>query len=246
MAVAAISGVKSSCLEGFGARSDPILLGSGYYRITSLMLIELSPAICLPRPKVLDLLSSSMSSSDIDISELLSSASNGDRDAANELFQIVYLELKHLANSQMEGEPLSNLLQPTALVHEVWLRLLGDDQDHNWNDRRHFLASVAQGMRRVLVDSARARHALKRGGKRVKFELREDDGAIICDEEILALDEALDLLRVKDPKKTQLVELRYFAGLTIAQAAEQLDISTATAERYWVFSRAWLRAKLDE
>ena len=210
MAVAAISGAKSSCLEGFGARSDPILLGSGYYRITSLMLIELSPAICLPRPKVLDLLSSSMSSSDIDISELLSLASNGDRDAANELFQIVYLELKHLANSQMEGEPLSNLLQPTALVHEVWLRLLGDDQDHNWNDRRHFLASVAQGMRRVLVDSARARHALKRGGKRAKtkFELREDDGYFagspsICDEEILALDEALDLLRVKDPKKTE-------------------------------------------
>ena len=101
-------------------------------------------------------------------------------------------------------------------------------------------------MRRVLVDSARSRQTLKRGGERVKFELREDDGAIIGDEEILALDEALDLLRVKDPKKAQLVELRFFAGLTIAQAAEQLEISTATAERYWVFSRAWLRAKLDE
>ena len=187
-----------------------------------------------------------MSSNDIDISELLNSASNGDRDAANELFQIVYLELKHLANSQMEGEPLSNLLQPTALVHEVWLRLLGDNQDLNWNDRQHFFASVAQGMRRVLVDSARSRQTLKRGGERVKFKLREDDGAIIGDEEILALDEALDLLRVKDPKKAQLVELRFFAGLTIAQSAEQLEISTATAERYWVFSRAWLRAKLDE
>ena len=101
-------------------------------------------------------------------------------------------------------------------------------------------------MRQVLVDSARSRRTFKLGGKREKFELREHDGAIVCDEEILALDEALNLLRVEDAQKAELVELRYFAGFTIPQAAEQLGISTATANRYWVYSRAWLQAKLDE
>lgn len=179
------------------------------------------------------------------ITQLLESAVSGDRKAANELFSVVYEELRRIAGDQMRRESSGHTLQSTALVHEVWIRLLGRDNDLNWKDRGHFFAAAAMAMRRILVDAARARKRKKRGGGQVKHPLRDDDLVTTQDDELLALDEALDLFRSEDETKAKLVELRYFAGFTNAQAAEQLGISTATAERYWTFSRAWLRAKME-
>jgi len=176
---------------------------------------------------------------------LLESISNGDRAATDELFAVVYDELKRMANSQMLGEAKNNTLQSTALVHEVWIKLIGNRDDIQWNNRGHFFAAAAQAMRRILVDAARSRKRLKRGGGMQKVELQDYDLVIEQDEQLLALDEALQLLHEEDEKKAALVNMRYFAGLTIAQAAQQLGISTATADRYWTYAKAWLRSRMD-
>lgn len=185
-----------------------------------------------------------MSSSSLDITRLLEAVSLGDRDAANKLFGVVYDELKRMAGSKMRMEK-SQTLQSTALVHEVWLKLIGDREEHAWKSRGHFFATAALAMRRILVDAARARKRLKRGGDAVRFEIREDDLITRQDDDLIALDEALEMLREVDEKKADLVCLRYFGGLTNAQAAEQLDISPATAERYWAFAKAWLRSRIE-
>lgn len=185
-----------------------------------------------------------MTSSSIDVTRLLDAASNGDRDAADKLFSVVYDELKRIAGNKMRLEE-NHTLQSTALVHEVWLKLIGDRDDPAWSSRGHFFAAAALAMRRILVDAARARKRIKRGGNAAKFELRDDDLVTQQDEDLLALDEALTLLREHHPQKADLVCLRYFAGLTNAQAAQQLGVSTSTTERHWTFAKAWLRSKIE-
>jgi len=176
---------------------------------------------------------------------LLEQVVGGDSDAANQLFSVVYAELKQLAAKHMKNEAQQHTLQSTALVHEVWLKLIGSRDDPNWKNRKHFFAACAQAMRRILVDSAKTRKRVKRGGDNQKFELQEQDLIDRHDEELLALDEALELLRKEDPQKAELVCLRYFGGFTNQQAAEQLGISPSTADRHWSFAKAWLRAKID-
>ncbi len=185
-----------------------------------------------------------MSSSSIDFTRLLESVSAGDRDAANKLFGVVYDELKRMAGSRMRLEG-NHTLQSTALVHEVWLKLIGDRKELAWSSRGHFFATAALAMRRILVDAARTRQRLKRGGNVARFEIREDDLITRQDDDLIALDEALELLRKEHDVKADLVCLRYFAGLTNEQAAEQLGISTATAARYWAFAKAWLRSRIE-
>lgn len=176
---------------------------------------------------------------------LLEQVSSGDRNAANQLFDLVYDQMKKLATSQMKKESINHTLQSTALVHEAWIKMIGSRAEPAWNNRGHFFAAAAQAMRRILVDAARERQRQKRGGKNQGFELREDQFSIRQDDDLLALDEALDQLKAKDPVKAELVNMRYFGGFTNKQAAEQLGISTATAERYWVFARAWLRSRVE-
>jgi RNA polymerase sigma factor (TIGR02999 family) len=185
-----------------------------------------------------------MSSSRLSITRLLDSVATGDRRAADDLFMLVYEELKRIAADQMNREA-NQTLQSTALVHEVWLKLIGKENAPQWNGRRHFFAAAAQAMRRILVDAARARKRKKRGGSNVKVQLREDDWVTQSDDDLIALDEALEIFGEQEPVKAKLVNLRYFGGLTNQQAAEQLEISTATAERYWTYAKAWLRAKIE-
>jgi RNA polymerase sigma factor (TIGR02999 family) len=179
------------------------------------------------------------------ITRLLEQIGAGDRVAADQLFSLVYEEMKKLASHQMKRESTSHTLQSTALVHEAWIKMVGSRSEPVWNNRGHFFAAAAQAMRRILVDAARARQRKKRGEKNRGFEIRDEDVSIRQDHDLLALDEALDELKEKDPVKAELVNMRYFGGFTNNQAAQQLGISTATAERYWVYARAWLRSRVE-
>lgn len=181
----------------------------------------------------------------IDLTQILDDVATGEPGAADRLFVIVYDKLRQLASRQLANMPSDFTLQSTALVHELWLKLFGDGQTTSWKNREHFFAAAAQAMRHILVDAARARQRLKRGGQSAKFELRDTDLLVDADENLLALDAALTLLQQQDEAKVKLIELRYFAGMTNAEAAKQLGISTATAERYWAFARAWLRREIE-
>jgi RNA polymerase sigma factor (TIGR02999 family) len=178
-----------------------------------------------------------------DVTQMLEAIEAGDSLAANQLLPVVYDELKRMAAVQMAREQPGQTLSPTALVHEAYLRLVesAKPQAAGYADRRHFFASAAEAMRRILVENARRRNALKRGGN---LQRAEFDEALLAApepaEDVLALDEALDRFAQIEPVKAELVKLRYFAGLTSAQAAESLQISHATAERYWAYARAWL------
>lgn len=176
---------------------------------------------------------------------LIDQAAGGSESASNKLFEVVYDELKRLAEWQMKSEPGGITLQSTAIVHEVWIKLIGNRDKQAWNNRKHFFAAATQAMRQILVDAARARKRIKRGGGAVRVELNDDALVTDHDDELLALHEALELLAVEDPRKAMLVSLRYFGGFTNAQAAEQLGVSLATVERDWTFAKAWLRAKMD-
>ncbi len=175
-----------------------------------------------------------------DVTRILSQIESGDPSAADQLLPLVYDELRKLAVQKMAQEAPGQTLQATALVHEAYLRLVGSETRRTYRDRSHFFASAATAMRRILVDSARAKRSEKRGGGRHKKPL-EDVAAPLPDDELLALHEALGKLAVEDPLKAQLVELRYFAGLTGDQAAEVLGISPSSADRHWAFARAWLQ-----
>ncbi len=169
----------------------------------------------------------------------------GEPKPARELLPLVYDELRRLAAQRMARESPGQTLQATALVHEAYLRLVGGDPDKPWDGRGHFFAAAAEAMRRILVESARRRHRLKRGGDRVRVDLdAAQPAAPETDDDLLALDEALEKLAARDPVKAQLVQLRVFAGLTLADAAEVLGLSTATADRYWAYARAWLRVEI--
>jgi RNA polymerase sigma factor (TIGR02999 family) len=152
---------------------------------------------------------------------------------ARELLPLVYDELRQLAAQRMAREAPGQTLQATALVHEAYLRLVGNDPDRPWDGRGHFFAAAAEAMRRILVENARQRRQLKRGGDRARV-----------DHDLLALDEALEKLAANDPVKAELVQLRIFSGLTLAEAAKVLGLSTSTADRYWAYARAWLRVEM--
>jgi RNA polymerase sigma factor (TIGR02999 family) len=164
---------------------------------------------------------------------------------AREILPLVYDELRRLAAQRMAHESPGQTLQATALVHEAYLRLIGADPDKPWDGRGHFFAAAAESMRRILVEAARRRHRLKRGGRRGRVDLDAAQPATPeTDDDLLALDEALEKLAARDPAKAQLVQLRVFAGLTLAEAAEILGLSTSTADRYWAYARAWLRVEI--
>jgi RNA polymerase sigma factor (TIGR02999 family) len=180
-----------------------------------------------------------------DISHILSAVEQGDTHAAEQLLPLVYEELRRLAAQRLAGEGPGHTLQPTALVHEAFLKLLGPGPARAWAGRAHFFAAAAQAMRRILIDHARRKHRARRGGGRKRVELdRVDDVEMVAEsggeDELLALDQALARLAAVAPRKAELVRLRYFAGLTLEQAAELLGISRATADRHWAFARAWL------
>lgn len=179
-----------------------------------------------------------------DVTHSLNTTGRGDESAAEELLSLVYEELRRLAIAKMASEAPGQTLQPTALVHEAWLRLTSDEK-RKWNDRTHFFAAAAEAMRRILVDNARRKRASRHGGGQQRVEMREYASAIIeNDDKVLAVNEALEKLTVLDPQKAELVALRYFVGMTIEQAAEALGISERTAKRYWAFARAWLHEEI--
>jgi RNA polymerase sigma factor (TIGR02999 family) len=183
-----------------------------------------------------------------DVTRILNAIEKGDSKAADKLLPLVYEELRHLAAQKMSHEPPGQTLQATALVHEAYIRLVGSD-DQNWSGRTHFFAAAAEAMRRILIDNARRKKSLKRGGGFNKIEMEE---AIITTnkpmkiDELLALDEALQKLEGIDKVKADLVKLRFFTGLTIEQAATILGISHATAERYWDYTRSWLHIEIAQ
>jgi RNA polymerase sigma factor (TIGR02999 family) len=178
-----------------------------------------------------------------EVTRVLSAIEQGDPHAAEQLLPLVYAELRKLAAAKMAQESPDHTLQATALVHEAYLRLVGEDAPRAFRDRRHFLAAAATAMRRILIDQARARRTEKRGGDCRRVPL-EDHAAAAPDPELLALDEALQRLAERDPLQARLVELRYFAGLTGDQAADVLGISSSTADRHWAFARAWLQTEI--
>jgi RNA polymerase sigma factor (TIGR02999 family) len=175
-----------------------------------------------------------------EVTRILTAIEQGDGQAADQLLPLVYDELRRLAAQKLAGEAPGQTLQPTALVHEAFLRLVGTDAEAHWAGRGHFFAAAAQAMRRVLIDNARRKQTQKRGGGRKRQGL-DAVATPEPDDELLALDEALQQLAAQDPQKARLVELRYFAGLTGEQAAQVLGISAATADRHWAYARAWLQ-----
>jgi RNA polymerase sigma factor (TIGR02999 family) len=181
-----------------------------------------------------------------EVTRILSAIEDGDAHAAEQLLPLVYEELRKLAAQKLAQERPGQTLQATALVHEAYLRLVGAENARPWSGRGHFFAACAEAMRRILVESARRKRSLKRGGGRPRQDL--DDVPLAgppVREDLLALDEALTKLAATDRPAADLVRLRYFAGLTLPQAAEALGMSPRTAGRLWAFARAWLRREVE-
>lgn len=179
-----------------------------------------------------------------DVTQILGAVERGEPAAAHELLTLVYGELRRLAAHKMANENPGLTLQPTALVHEAWLRLTSGT-DRKWNDRTHFFAAAAEAMRRILVDNARRKRAVRHGGGQQRVELPELASAVIEDDDrVLAVNEALEKFAGLDPQKAELVKLRYFVGMTIEQAAEALGLPERTAKRHWAFARAWLHEEI--
>jgi RNA polymerase sigma factor (TIGR02999 family) len=180
-----------------------------------------------------------------DVTRILSAIEQGDLHAAAQLLPLVYDELRQLAAAKFAQEKEGQTLQPTALVHEAYLRLVDVEKAQHWNSRGHFFAAAAEAMRRILIEKARRKKADKRGGQWTRLSLDHADAVTVAPpDELLALDEALEKLEHHDPVAGQLVKLRYYAGLSLEQAAQALAISSATAYRHWTFGRAWLHAQL--
>ena len=175
-----------------------------------------------------------------EITQVLEAARQGDPQAATQLLPLVYTELRKLAAAKMARELPGQTLQPTALVHEAWLRVSGPGHT-NYQNRAHFFAAAAEAMRRILIDNARRKHALRRGGGQALVDLEEADiAAPGNDEQLLAMHEALDQLAAEDPRKAELVKLRFFVGLSVEEAAEVLGVSVPTVKRHWAYAKAWL------
>jgi RNA polymerase sigma factor (TIGR02999 family) len=187
-----------------------------------------------------------------EVTRILAALAQGERQAADQLLPLVYNELRQLAAQKLAQETPGQTLQPTALVHEAYLRLTGSDdasapREQHWNSRGHFFAAAAEAMRRILIDQARQKQSQRRGGGRKRHSL--DDVQLVAPElspDVLALNEALERFAQVDPVKAELVKLRYFAGLSLPQVAEVLGISRTTADRYWSYARAWLHAELKK
>jgi RNA polymerase sigma factor (TIGR02999 family) len=178
------------------------------------------------------------------VTQILLSIEQGDSGAAEKLLPLVYDELRKLAAQKLFREKPGHTLDATALVHEAYLRLV--DQEQHWNGRFHFLAAAAEAMRRILVENVRRKRSLKRGGDYRRIDLEES--AVYAEEPadgLLPVSEALDKLAREDPKKAELVKLRFFAGLTVQEAAEVLGISRATADRYWGYAKSWLYCEIS-
>ncbi|MHC4560491.1 MAG: sigma-70 family RNA polymerase sigma factor [Planctomycetota bacterium] len=183
-----------------------------------------------------------------EVTRILAAIEQGDVQAVDELFPLVYQELRQLAAQRFRKELPGQTLQATALVHEAYLRLVGAEEQ-NWSGRGHFFAAAAEAMRRILIENARRKQRLRHGGGHKRIPL--DDAVMAKDndtsaDELIAMDVALEKLAKEDPVKAELVKLRYFAGLTVEQAAEILEISRATAVRYWTYARAWLFDEIKE
>jgi RNA polymerase sigma factor (TIGR02999 family) len=178
---------------------------------------------------------------------ILCAIAQGVPHAADELLPLVYAELRQLAAQKLAQEAPGHTLQPTALVHEAYLRLVDVPDASNWDNRGHFFAAAAEAMRRILIDTARHKKAEKHGGGACRVDVDPAElAARERDERMLALDEALTRLEQQEPVKAQVVKLRYFAGLPMREVAHTLGISTATADRYWAYARAWLQNELTE
>lgn len=175
-----------------------------------------------------------------DVTRILNELDHGDSKAAEELLPLVYEELRKLAGHRMAQEAAGHTLQPTALVHEAWLRLV-NAENQTWQNRAHFFAAAAEAMRRILIDRARRKQALRHGGGQQRVDLEDVDLATqSADDQLLVVNEALDKFAEQDKLKAELVKLRYFVGMTIEEAAQVLGISEPTAKRYWAYARAWL------
>src|SRR5438128_3707470 len=175
-----------------------------------------------------------------DVTRILEAAQQGDPKAAEELLPLVYEELKRLAAHKMASEASGQTLQPTALVHEAWLRLVGN-QNQKWDGRAHFFGAAAEAMRRILIERARRKRAARHGGGQQRVDIQEVDLASPADDDqLLAVNEALDKLAAEHKTEAELVKLRYFVGMTNEEAAEVLGISPRTAKYYWTHARAWL------
>jgi RNA polymerase sigma factor (TIGR02999 family) len=181
-----------------------------------------------------------------EVTRILSAIGQGDPHAAGELLPLVYAELRQLAAQQMAQEAAGQTLQPTALVHEAYLRLVGTEPEAPWDTRGHFIAAAAEAMRRILIDNARRKKRAKHGGGRRRVELPDLPAADQEPDELLALDDALAQLAAEDPAAAAVVQLRLYAGLSVAEAAAALGLSRAHAYRHWTYARAWLRNALRE
>jgi RNA polymerase sigma factor (TIGR02999 family) len=180
-----------------------------------------------------------------DATHILNAAETADRQAADELLPLVYDELRKLAAAKMAGELPGQTLQPTALVHEAFLRLVGSE-NQKWNGRAHFFGAAAEAMRRILIENARRKRAARHGGGQARLDINDIEVAAAAkDDELLAVSDALEKFATRDKLKAELVKLRYFVGLTTEEAAEVVGISVPTADRWWNFSRAWLFEEIE-
>jgi RNA polymerase sigma factor (TIGR02999 family) len=185
-----------------------------------------------------------------EVTRILAAVEQGDPQAASRLLPLVYAELRLLAAQKLAHETPGQTLQPTALVHEAYLRLVanprpGGEDDTSWDSRGHFFAAAAEAMRRILVENARQKHTVKRGGGARRVPLEEFHRVTESPEDLVDLDDALSRFAAEEPDKARLVQLRFFAGLTMPDAAAALGISLATAERWWTYARAWLYTELQ-
>ena len=182
-----------------------------------------------------------------DVTRILEQIESGDASASENLLPLVYEELRKLASARISNEKPGQTLQPTALVHEAYLRLVDVDKAQKWNSRGHFFSAAAEAMRRILVERARHKGTWKAGGRAQRFELSDIDPAVSGQStDIVALDEALDRLSVEDPRAAELVKLRFFGGQTVREAAELLEVSVATAENDWAYAKSWLAIQLTD
>ena len=180
-----------------------------------------------------------------EVTQILHALAHGDPSAASQLLPLVYDELRQLAAQKLIHETAGQTLQPTALVHEAYLRLVGAEDEPHWDNRGHFFAAAAEAMRRILVENARRKGSQKRGGDRGRPDIDVSElAAPELREDLLALDDALNQLAAADPEAARLVQLRYFAGLTLAEAAQVLGVSARTADRLWAYARSWLHQAL--
>jgi len=181
-----------------------------------------------------------------DVTQILSQIEQGDPSAAEQLLPLVYTELRRLATQRMANENPGQTFQATALVHEAYIRLVDAEKVQQWNSRGHFFAAAAEAMRRILVENARRKRRLKHGGDLRRVELSDQDLMTgEGDELVLAVDESLDALAEQNEQAAQLVKLRYFAGLTLPEAAAAIDVSSRTADRIWAYAKAWLHDQLQ-